>query len=113
MLINPYISMYYSISLLTRRYFCSHNYIYWKMRMVVDNKNSHLNHLNGRQLVKWRKCDKCGKKQELSMIPGNWKWKTTYRNLPDSINVIDVEIRQLGEEAKSEKRDRLINQILK
>lgn len=48
--------------------------------MVVDNKNSHLNHLNGHQLVKWRKCNKCGKKQELSMIPGNWNWKTTYNN---------------------------------
>lgn len=112
-MIEPYKALYKSISTFTKQTFCNHDYRFWKMRMVVDNQNSSLKHLHGNEMVKWRKCDKCGKKQELSMIPGEWHWKTTYNNLPDSTNVIDVEIRQLGEETKSEKRDRLINQILK
>lgn len=112
-MIQPYMSLYESISVLTKQTFCNHNYRFWKMKMLVYNKKSNLRHLDGREMLKWRKCNKCGKKQELSMIPGEWKWKKTYRNLPDNKNVIDVEIRQLGEETKSEKRDRLINQILK
>lgn len=47
------------------------------------------------------------------MVPGNWKWVKTYKELPDKSNVIDVEVYQLGQESKSRRRDRLIKELLK
>jgi hypothetical protein len=48
------------------------------------------------------------------MIPGQFGWKKTYRELPEDQTVIDVEIFGFGEEeTKRQKRDRLIGDILK
>lgn len=81
------------------------------MRTFTDDK--HLRHLNNRKMIKWRKCKKCLKKQELRTTPGNWKWVKTNKKLPDKSNVIDVEIYQLGYETKRRKRDKLIKELLK
>ena len=63
----------------------------------------------------FRKCVKCDKQAEaLSMKPGQFGWKKTYRELPENQTVIDVEIFGFGEEeTKRLKRDRLIGDILK
>jgi hypothetical protein len=63
----------------------------------------------------FRKCVKCDKQAEaLSMIPGQFGWKKTYRELPEDQTIIDVEIFGFGEvETKRQKRDRLIGDILK
>jgi hypothetical protein len=62
----------------------------------------------------FRKCVKCDKQPEaLSMIPGQFGWKKTYRDLPEDQTIIDVEVFGFGEETKREKRDRLIRDILK
>lgn len=95
-------------SVFFKKTFCNHDYKFWKMRMIIEDR-----YLNNREMVKWRKCNKCGKKQELSMKPGDFKWKKTYRDLPDNKNIIDVELKRVGHESKSEKRNRIINSLLK
>jgi hypothetical protein len=57
------------------------------------------------------KCDK--QAEALSMIPGQFGWKKTYRELPENQTVIDVEVFGFGEETKVNRRDRIINSLLK
>ena len=94
--------------------FCDHVYQTWDMRFDCIESQK-LKRLHGDTFkCAFRKCVKCDKQAEaLSMIPGQFGWKKTYRELPENQTVIDVEIFGFGEETKVNRRDRIINSILK
>lgn len=84
---------------------CDHSWRYWNVRLHSDRSG-----VNGTILPRWRKCDKCHKQQQ-KRISG---WVKSIKTLPDDNDTIDVDVRIVGEpETKQEKRDRLINNILK
>ena len=93
--------------------FCDHVYQTWDMRFDASESEK-LKRLHGDTFKDaFRKCVKCDKQAEaLSMIPGQFGWKKTYRDLPKNQTIIDVEVFGFGEETKREKRDRLIRDIL-
>ena len=92
-----------------KKLFCDHVYQTWDMRMVCENdKRFDGNIIKDR----YRKCVKCGRCQELKMIPRDFKWVKSYQHLPSNKNIIDVEIILYGQETKRQKRDRIIRDIL-
>lgn len=90
-----------------KKIFCKHDFKYWKMRFISNRES-----LNNVEMIRWRECQSCGKKQELNRTPGNWKWVRTGKELPINTDTIDVNVYLVGEESKSDKRDKLIDSIL-
>lgn len=94
--------------------FCNHNWLFWHTRFIVNNPKSHIKHLNGKiQYNQFRQCERCGKKQKWKQKFEGSKWIRTYRKLDINNRTIDMVLKILGEETKADKRDRLIDQILK
>ena len=109
-----FINLYQWIKSLVKILFCDHVYQTWDMRFDASESEK-LKRLHGDTFkAAFRKCVKCDKQAEaLSMIPGQYGWKKTYRELPKNKTVIDVEIFGFNEETKAMKRDRVINSLLK
>jgi len=109
-----FVRIYDGLVPLVKIMFCDHVYQTWDMRFDASESEK-LKRLHGDTFKNaFRKCVKCDKQAEaLSMIPGQFGWKKTYRDLPENQTIIDVEIFGFGEETKRQKRDRLIRDILK
>ena len=109
-----FVRIYDGLVPLVKIMLCDHVYQTWDMRFDASESEK-LKRLHGDTFKNaFRKCVKCDKQAEaLSMIPGQFGWKKTYRNLPEDQTIIDVEVFGFGEETKREKRDRLIRDILK
>ncbi len=88
---------------------CKHTWRYWNVRLHSDRSN-----IEGKVLPRWRKCNVCHKQEKTKMTPGDWKWVKSTKQLPNDTDIVDVNVRAIGEpETKQEKRNRLINNILK
>ena len=110
-----FVRLYDGLAPLVKMMFCDHVYQTWDMRLDASDSEK-MKRFHGDTFKNaFRKCVKCDKQAEaLSMIPGQFGWKKTYRELPEDQTVIDVEIFGFGEsETKRQKRDRLIGDILK
>ena len=109
-----FVRIYDGLVPLIKIMFCDHVYQTGDMRFDASESEK-LKRLHGDTFKNaFRKCVKCDKQAEaLSMIPGQFGWKKTYRDLPKNQTIIDVEVFGFGEETKREKRDRLIRDILK
>ena len=109
-----FVNLYQWIKHLVKMIFCDHVYQTWDMRFDASESEK-LKRFHGQTFKDaFRKCVKCDKGAEaLSMIPGQFKWKKTYIDLPKDQTVIDVEVMGMFEETKAMKRDRIINKILK
>jgi|688.fasta_scaffold237500_3 hypothetical protein len=110
-----FVRLYDGLVPLVKMLFCDHVYQTWDMRFDASDSEK-MKRFHGDTFKNaFRKCVKCDKQAEaLSMIPGQFGWKKTYRELPEDQTVIDVEIFGFGEEeTKRQKRDRLIGDILK
>jgi len=108
-----FVRLYQSIKSLVKILFCDHVYQTWDMRIDAGDSQD-LKRFHGEVFKDaFRKCVKCEKRAEaLSMIPGEYGWKKTYRELPKNQMMIDVEVIGFNEETKSMKRDKIINSIL-
>lgn len=98
-----------------RELLCQHKWVFWHTRFIVDPKSkSHIRHLNGKiQYNQYRLCEKCNKKQSWKQAFENSKWIRSYRTLDPNIKTINIELKIAGEESKADKRNRLIEKILK
>jgi hypothetical protein len=101
-------------SIINSPFFCRHEMIFYDMKLVVDSESKNLyNRINGEV---WRssfcECKKCGVKKRMIMLPGRWEWKNYYFETPKN-GVVEVEISEWGNDTKSQKRDRIINNLLK
>lgn len=99
-----------------RPYFCIHRMRYWDMKLIVDTDDvtdPFYQKFNG---MIWSdsfcQCQKCAVKYKRNYLPKQKTWKK-FNFTPNKSNIIEVEVFQYGSETKSQKRDRLINQILK
>ena len=96
--------------------FCRHQMRYWDMKWYMDDKNSrHYSDWNGKI---WKdvfcECQKCGTKYKMSMKPKEWGSWNKSNFTPTTNNFIEVEIFEFGHsETKRQKRDRIINSLLK
>lgn len=89
---------------------------YWDMKWYMDNPTSpHYNEFNGKI---WKdsfcQCQKCGVKYQMVMKPKQWgNWiKSDFT--PTKNSFIEVEIFEFGYcETRMQKRDRIINSLLK
>ena len=109
-----FVNLYQWIKPLIKMIFCDHVYQTWDMRL--DASDSEIFKRFHGELFKnsFRKCVKCGKQSEyLRRVTGQYGWKKTDRELPKDKTVIDVEIIGFGEETKVNRRDRIINSLLK
>jgi len=109
-----FVRLYQSIKSLVKTVFCDHVYQTWDMRIDASDSQD-LKRFHGEVFNSaFRKCVKCEKQAEvLSMIPGQYGWKKTYKELPKNQTVIDVEVIGVNEETKVIRRDRVINSLLK
>jgi len=109
-----FVRLYEWLVPLVKIMFCDHVYQTWDMRLDASESDK-LKRLHGHVFRNaFRKCVKCEKQAEaLSMMPGEYGWKKTYKELPDNKTIIDVEVFAFDEETKKMKRDRVINSILK
>ena len=109
-----FVRLYQSIKSLVKTLFCDHVYQTWDMRIDASDSKD-LKRFHGEVFNSaFRKCVKCEKQSEvLSMIPGEFGWKKTYKELPKNQTVIDVEVIGFNEETRVIRRDRVINSILK
>jgi hypothetical protein len=109
-----FVRLYQKIKPLVKIIFCDHVYQTWDMRLDASDSQD-LKRFHGEVFKDaFRKCVNCDKQAEaLSMIPGQFGWKKTYRELPKNKTVIGVEVIGFNEETKAMKRDRVINSILK
>lgn len=109
-----FVNLYQWLKPLVKILFCNHVYQTWDMRLDASESEK-LKRFHGQTFNDaFRKCVKCDKGAEaLSMIPGQFGWKKTYRELPKDQTVIDVEVMGMFEETKAVRRDRIINKILK
>jgi hypothetical protein len=109
-----FVRLYQSIKSLVKILLCNHVYQTWDMRIDASGSQD-LKRFHGEVFKDaFRKCVKCDKQAEaLSMIPGQYGWKKTYRELPKNQTVIDVEVIGVNEETKVIRRDRVINSLLK
>lgn len=106
--------LYYDIKRRLGILFCQHVYQTWDMRLNATGSRK-LSRFHGKVFDSaFRKCVKCDKGAEyLRMIPGQYGWEKTDRELPKNKKVIDVQVMGFGEETVEMKRDRVINSILK
>ena len=107
---------YFSIISDIKSYFCKHKMRYWNMKLVVDTDDVNdpiYQKFNG---MIWNdafcQCQKCGVKLKRNYLPKQKDWKKS-NFTPNKSNIIEVEVFQYGTETKRQKRDRLINQVLK
>ena len=109
-----FVCLYQSIKYSVKILLCNHVYQTWDMRIDASGSQD-LKRFHGEVFKDaFRKCVKCDKQSEaLSMIPGQYGWKKTYRELPKNQTVIDVEVIGVNEETKVIRRDRVINSLLK
>lgn len=109
-----FVRLYEGLVPLIKMMFCDHVYQTWDMRFDATDSES-MKRFHGKTFqAAFRKCVRCDKQAEaLSMIPGEFGWKKTNRELPKNKKVIDVEIFGFGEETKATRRDRIINSLLK
>lgn len=110
----PFIQLYRNIKISVRKLFCKHEWRYWKMHLHCTQHNG----IDDTILTRWRKCECCGKKQEMNMLPGNWHWEKSYDDLPEDSDTIhfDVDINNglsKRRETLSDKRDKKLNQLFK
>ena len=101
-------------SLIKSPIFCRHNMKYYDMKWYVDDENNFLyKKFNGRVVKNVLcHCQKCDVKYKKSLSVGDYgKWKRFDFN-PTNNSYIEVELHEVGKETKSQKRDRLINEIL-
>jgi hypothetical protein len=116
LLIDSGIYSLYSLvkSIIKSPFFCRHRMIFYDMIWVVDPESKKFyDRCNGKI---WKnsfcECQKCGVKKRMIMLPGRWgEWKNYYFETPKN-GVVKVEIGD-GTETKSQKRDRIINNLLK
>lgn len=109
-----FVNLYRWLLTLIKTMFCDHVYQTWDMRFDASESEK-LKRFHGHTFKDaFRKCVKCDKGAEaLSMIPGQFGWKKTYRDLPKDKTVIEVEVMGFDEETKTMRRDRIINKILR
>ena len=109
-----FVRLYEGLVPLVKMIFCDHVYQTWDMR-IDASESEKLKRFHGQVFNDaFRKCVKCEKQAEaLSMIPGEFGWKKTYKELPKNQTVIDVEVIGFNEETRVIRRDRVINSILK
>lgn len=105
-------SLFIEIKSLIKTLCCKHEWRYWKLHLHCTEHSG----INDTVLEKWRRCDKCGKQQEMNMIPKEWGWKSSYQDLPEDSDTIHYDI-EIGKYAKrretiSDIRDKKLNQIL-
>ncbi len=100
-------SLYYDII----RIFCRHNWIYWDIKLINEFHDG----INGSIFRNnCRECQKCGRKERHKMVVGDFNWKQTYMDFPSHGKMIECEVRLLNQpETKSERRDRIIKEIVK
>ena len=109
-----FVRLYEGLVPLIKMIFCDHVYQTWDMKFNCDESDK-LKLFHGQIFhAAFRKCVKCDKQAEaLSMIPGEFGWKKTYRELPKNKKVIEVYLIGFDEETKAMRRDKIINKILK
>lgn len=97
--------------------FCRHEMEYWDMEVVIENSNdsyplASLGNFNGRKFTDYYcQCVKCGIQKKKSMIVGKYgKYENTFFK-PTSNGIILLEIQEYGKESKSQKRDRILNEL--
>jgi len=97
---------------LIKRLICKHEWKYWKMHLHCDDHRG----IDNSILIRWRRCDCCGKKQEMNMLPGNWHWVKSYEYLPEDDDTIHIDVLDnisKRRESLSDKRDMKLNELLK
>jgi hypothetical protein len=101
-------------SLIKDPIFCRHKMKYWDMMWVVEKDADFFFRTFQGKIWKqtFCQCEKCGVQKRKSMKVGEWgKWKN--HSFETTTNgIIEVEIAPYGRETKSQKRNRLINEIL-
>lgn len=100
-------------SIINSPFLCRHRMIFYDMKWVVDHESRFYDRCNGKV---WKdtfcECQKCGVKKRMIMLPKRWgEWKDYYFETPKN-GVVEVEIFEWGTETKSQKRDRIINNLL-
>ena len=101
-------------SIINSPFLCRHRMIFYDMIWVVDPESKNFyDRFNGKV---WKnsfcECKKCGVKKRMIMLPKRWgEWKDYYFETPKN-GVVEVEIFEWGTETKSQKRDRIINNLL-
>lgn len=110
----PFVNLYKESKPLIKITFCKHQWSYWKSHLHCKEHQG----IDDTILVKWRRCDCCGKKQEMDMLPGNWYWKKSNISLPEDSDTIHFNV-DLNSgfthriETISDKRNKKLNQILR
>lgn len=97
-----------------KKVFCSHKWRYWEAHLHCTQHSG----INDTKFVKWKRCEKCDKQQEMNMIPKEWGWKRSNYTLPDDVDTIhfDVDINKghsIRRETLSDRRNSKLNSILK
>jgi len=112
-ILNIIFPIYIFRVILKSPFFCRHKMIFYDMRWVMDPNSSLYRH-NGKI---WKdsfcECQRCGIKKKMIMLPGRWgEWKRSHFETPKN-GIVEVEIFEIGRETRSQKRDRIINNLLK
>jgi hypothetical protein len=87
---------------------------YWDMKWRVEDKTSHIyEKFDGKVWPdSFCQCQKCGVKYKKIYLPKRWgEWKKSDFT-PNKTNIIEVEIFEFGKISKSQKRDKLISDLL-
>ena len=114
-ILYPFVHIFATLKDNFRKYFCRHQMRYWDMKWIVEDKNSHIyERFNDKVWPdSFCQCQKCGIKYKRIYLPKKWgEWKKSDFK-PNKTNVIEVEIYEFGTMSKKQKRDRLIENILK
>lgn len=91
---------------------CRHDMIYFDMKWIVEDED-----LKRFDEKVWKdtfcECQKCGVQKRKSMKVGEWgKWINCKFETNEN-SYVEIEINKYGSETKRQKRDRLIDDILK
>ncbi len=110
----PIVPVFEKLKSLLKSYFCRHQMRYWDMKWRVEDKTSHIyEKFDGKVWPdSFCQCQKCGVKYKKIYLPKRWgEWKKSDFT-PNKTNIIEVEIFEFGKISKSQKRDKLISDLL-
>jgi hypothetical protein len=118
-LLFPFIPIFKKLKEKLKPHLCRHQMRYWDMKWVVEDEKSHVyERFNGKVWPdSFCECQKCGVKYKKIYLPKRWgEWKKSDFT-SNKTGVIEVEIFEFGTAtagfAKRQKRDELLNNILK
>ncbi len=111
--IFPIITIFEKLIIDLRPYFCRHQMRYWDMKWIVTDRKSHIYKFDGKVWSdSFCQCQKCGVKYYKVYKVKLWgEWEKSDFT-PTKTNVIEVEIFEFGKMSKSQKRDKLLSELL-